>query len=1146
MTAQPTLSAPTADRSRPVLALAVVAYVVRVIGPGWRSGFTPYFPDSFSYVTLARVGPFHSEFWWGDRPIGVPLALWLVGNNQRILLLAQTVAFAVSVAYLCAVVLRFFASRVIGWTTCALMWAIAVHPRFGLWHLEVLSESLGLTLSVLLFATWLQALNEPSRRRFLIAVGVTCAWIVVRDTHVVAAAVIAASLVVWALMGLRTHRRLRLIGASIVLACCTFTLVAQQGTHRNLAPIINNVGVRVLPSPGLTDFFVAHGMPMSRALLERTGDDSWSEDQSFGRDPRLESFRNWASARGQRVHALSLIAESSTWIDITSAATTNTLSLDFREYDRHGTYDRLPTRLFFFPGNDSMHDLVLWATAAAAAITVLAARRRTRPLAVGAFTITLACTLDLYVSAAGDSVEVQRHLIGSVFRLGLILPIITALGVHELFLLARRDKAASRVVREHAHTWSGSLALACGAVGVPAAWVALEHRSQDFDPQYARTIIERAARFGGTYYQNGIHNKGPLETVVYDSARLFTGYDSYWFAISAYVIIISVILGGVAWIVSRRSNMSTSLGIVSAVLVTAHFSISSSDYAGVLYSRNITTGLLALAFGLALWDRPWKRPHVASATYLLITCGISLAVQTMLPSVFSAGVIFAFVSMRRSRSTSLPHPLGTAIGVGIVSFVSAPVWYALRGSFAEFWSGWWTYAGFMSASTGRSLLNQIGLGATQFFGYYQQRPVIAVVLVCHVLFVRRLWSDLSTSRRSMHVILILWWLAGWVELVLSQRYSSHYFSVIAVPSAFISVATLALTLDIVRTRSRSPHLRPGVSTWSAILLVFACIAVQGTQLFWTGVEGVGSLRGIAQYVEARHDARSGNLRTEQAIMDLVSEDGDALLAWTMFPWTYLEHHRVPATRFSWKSFLIGEIYLGRTSPRYVLPSTWEWFAHDVDRTQPEVYARPTSIDLVQGNPFASYVDKTFTTVYSGGDLELGWRTDVWSRTLNAPTRRLDLGDSGPDSSWNPDSEHGTVSPTDRSTPWALPVQSCQRFSAVLERPSADVPTSIAFGFIDSTGDLVSIGTDFDRAWSMRADMETGSVSLNGTGRTLMHVTLLFTPRAAALVIGQQIVAAVELAGPSRVSLRVETGSLTIEGMRVADTSDLTGCRPVTP
>ena len=193
----------------------------------------------------------------------------------------------------------------------------------------------------------------------------------------------------------------------------------------------------------------------------------------------------------------------------------------------------------------------------------------------------------------------QRHLIGPFFRLFVVLILSTVFVIEKIYLDVRNRPVSASVdltsekPRTRFSAAFGQSALAVIGLG---ALISNELRSQDFDPQYTKTIIERAAKFGGTYYQNGIHNKGPLETAFYDSARIFTSQNSYWFGISFYVLAISLILSLAVASVARMVGSSKTVAFGAAVLVFLHFSISSSDYAGVIYSRNMTTCVLAVVF----------------------------------------------------------------------------------------------------------------------------------------------------------------------------------------------------------------------------------------------------------------------------------------------------------------------------------------------------------------------------------------------------------------------------------------------------------------------------------------------------------------------------------------------------------------------
>ncbi|MFM7872711.1 MAG: hypothetical protein ACKPBG_13675, partial [Actinomycetota bacterium] len=94
----PTFTRVRRDLAPVVLTFGVLMYVLRVVGAVWRSDLAPFFPDSFSYVAVAQRGPFDTDFWCGERPVGTPLVLWLCGNDVRLFVLVQTVVYAVGVA----------------------------------------------------------------------------------------------------------------------------------------------------------------------------------------------------------------------------------------------------------------------------------------------------------------------------------------------------------------------------------------------------------------------------------------------------------------------------------------------------------------------------------------------------------------------------------------------------------------------------------------------------------------------------------------------------------------------------------------------------------------------------------------------------------------------------------------------------------------------------------------------------------------------------------------------------------------------------------------------------------------------------------------------------------------------------------------
>ena len=167
-------------------------------------------------------------------------------------------------------------------------------------------------------------------------------------------------------------------------------------------------------------------------------------------------------------------------------------------------------------------------------------------------------------------------------------------------------------------------------------------------------------------------------------------------------------------------------------------------------------------------------------------------------------------------------------------------------------------------------------------------------------------------------------------------------------------------------------------------LAVAIITIQvgGTASFSEGFREASAFQGVGDFDDRREQLLDGRTHMVRAALDLVSEPDDPLLMWTSYPWPYLNLHRVPATRYIWKNFLLGEIYLARSGPQYVLPGTWETFAADVERTDPTAFVVEAVNPVVPGTPFETLVDEKFTTVFTDDVVTLAFRNDLaaWLRS----------------------------------------------------------------------------------------------------------------------------------------------------------------------
>ncbi len=683
------------------------------------------------------------------------------------------------------------------------------------------------------------------------------------------------------------------------------------------------------------------------------------------------------------------------------------------------------------------------------------------------------------------------------------------------------------------------------AVGIVTTVLGNWLRVQNVDPQFSMVLVQRTIHFGGTFFDNGIQDHGPIEPFLYDIAARIGGRNGAWYVVSAMVTGVSLVLAYVAATVARFTGAAREVAVAVGAAVFVHFTISRSNYAGVLYIRNMTTCLLALAFLLALVDRPWRsrRDRVIAAIVLGALLGV--AVQSLFTTVFAALAVWlvavGLVGTRVERSARVPLTV-TMTASAALAFVSAPVYYALRGDFTQFWSGWVRYGHYMSAGTGRNLRQQLDLGWSQFFTYYEKRPLAFLLILAFVVVTAFGTRAAGARSRIVHDGLVMWWAAGWVELILSQRYSAEYFAVTAVPTAFMAAALAGDLWRVALADRVSPRALVVVPLVAALVAIY----LSGPTNFDNDVRAAWRFRGINANQTEFDKNRSGPERTALGLLDLVSHDGDPLLAWTNDPWPYLNLRRVAATRLFYKSFMMGEIYLGRTSPAYVLPRTWTWFAQDMRRSKPVAYLLADQPSLPGGTPFAAYVSSNFDLVLPDADLPVSLRHDVARAVLQSSATRAWSGDaSASRTGWTVDRNNAAYRPGGSGAGDALTLatDSCFRLEGTIAAPSGS-PGNVVFRFVDNAGkserlnftvtaDTVSSGSDAAQFMSEPTDLPAASARV--------PFALVVGRRSSALVINGQVRAAMVLPRSVTVKVDAPTAALDLVGLRLGAPPAGSGC-----
>ncbi len=425
-------------------AVGLAVFMIRVLGASWPGRFKIFFPDSFSFKHAARLTPFRPAFYAAERPIAFPLLLFLLGRGTVITVVVQT--FLYSVAYLLAArvalrILRQNEARVV----CAfLIVTIAIEPRFALWNTHILSESLGMTLAVLSVIAWWAFSADPTRRRLNWAGVATVAWILVRDSNVppwaavgVPALLIASWL--WKSADPRLRRGLRRWGIATLVVCIGVAL-AQSANGRDRYATYNNVGLRVLPDKELTQWFADQGMPVDAALIKRSGFSSFDNNWDLLTSPDLEGFRKWADGPGQRIMIESYVRFAPHWINALSHDLPALLQTNQGAYDAFKVGNRLPDPPpAQLAGPTTMTGLALWTLLSVLSLIATFLRRR-RVQAVVLGLLLVSTFVDLYMAYVGDSVEVQRHMVGPLSRMSLVMVVCVAVGLETLIETMIRNR----------------------------------------------------------------------------------------------------------------------------------------------------------------------------------------------------------------------------------------------------------------------------------------------------------------------------------------------------------------------------------------------------------------------------------------------------------------------------------------------------------------------------------------------------------------------------------------------------------------------------------------------------------------------------------------------------------------------------------
>jgi hypothetical protein len=400
-------------------------------------GITPtIYVDSGEYRGVALLGG-------RRRPWTVPLLHAVVGDGvARVLAHALLgVAAWAALAYAVAETLEHRRVRLAAVAAVMTMGAVAPVANYDA---TITSESVAVSLAVLLFAAVLRLARLPTVGRAVAVLVVAVPFAFTRNDHPYLVAVLAA---VTAVLAVRRQPQGWAVAAVGLIAVSAWSLYAagrnDEIARFNLALVVAN---RVLPDAGATDFFVDRGMPVPTidvgddTVLTLADDREWNE---------------WARDEGQRTYLRWLVSNPrhlvlSPWPDLLGLRSTSLEgerlpTVMLAPNDRYGRVHQVvpePIEALLWGGTGAA-PVVL----AAVGLAVAAARRRLAPgdtaRAVGVAALVVGAAHAVVVWHSSP-LELGRLAMVAATTIHIALLLLVATAVDGWLRSPRRSPAATR------------------------------------------------------------------------------------------------------------------------------------------------------------------------------------------------------------------------------------------------------------------------------------------------------------------------------------------------------------------------------------------------------------------------------------------------------------------------------------------------------------------------------------------------------------------------------------------------------------------------------------------------------------------------------------------------------------------------------
>lgn len=256
------------------------------------------FGDTHEFLGSAAEPLLSKEFWVSLRPPVVPLVYKMLEEDIDKIFQFQLWFSIVAWSLLGLAVFNVIRSKLLKIIAFLCVIAFSLSEEIIMWDYVIIGESISISISALFIAAALLLLSKWSRFHLFILFTAATLFAFVRDDF--AYYILMCSIVILVFL-LRTKNWKRPLVVSLFFLGLFFggnTLSAQS--LRWYRPLLNTIGMRILPNSEYLSYFENKGMPVNDALLERSGKYLHADDIAMIKDPRLKEFRKWVQKNGYR------------------------------------------------------------------------------------------------------------------------------------------------------------------------------------------------------------------------------------------------------------------------------------------------------------------------------------------------------------------------------------------------------------------------------------------------------------------------------------------------------------------------------------------------------------------------------------------------------------------------------------------------------------------------------------------------------------------------------------------------------------------------------------------------------------------------------------------------------------------------------